>query len=118
MPLSNSSCYTACVHAHRREDDMELDTILDSISKMGGAKLERVREAVEARREEQAQSNVVERRNYGHGLLQLEYRTNPKTGARRGPYWYFHWREVGKQRTVYVGKTEEPEKVLREKLAE
>ena len=48
----------------------------------------------------------------------LEYRANPKTGARRGPYWYFHWRENGKQRTTYVGKTQEPEQVLQEKLAE
>jgi hypothetical protein len=97
---------------------MELADILEAIGRMTGAELERVRETVEARREEQVQSNVVERRNYGRGLLQLEYRANSKTGARRGPYWYFHWREDAKQRTVYVGKTEEPEKILREKLAE
>jgi hypothetical protein len=106
------------VHAHNRKDNLDIDAILDAIGQMTGAKLERVREAIEARREEQAQSNVVERRNYGRGLLQLEYRANSKTGARRGPYWYFHWREDAKQRTVYVGKTEEPEKILREKLAE
>lgn len=111
-------CYTSCVHAHRQKDDIELDAILEAIGRMTGAELEQVREAVEARREEQAQSNVVERRDYGHGLLQLEYRANPKTGARRGPYWYFHWREGGRQRTIYIGKTEEPEKILREKLAE
>lgn len=97
---------------------MELADILEAIGRMTGAELERVRETVEARRGEQVQSNVVERRSQGGGLLQLEYRANPKTGARRGPYWYFHWREDGKQRTVYVGKTDEPEKILREKLAE
>jgi hypothetical protein len=97
---------------------MDIDAILAAIGEMTGAELERVRELVEVRREEQAQSNVVERRSHGDGLLQLEYRANPKTGVRRGPYWYFHWREDGKQRTVYVGKTDEPEKVLQEKLAE
>lgn len=97
---------------------MDLDAVLEAIGRMTGAELERVREAVEARREEQSQSNVVERRDYGRGLLQLEYRANPKTGARRGPYWYFHWREDGRQRTIYIGKAEEPEKILREKLAE
>jgi hypothetical protein len=106
------------VHAHKRTANLDIDAILDAIGEMTGTELERVREAVEARRGEQTQSNVVERRNHGRGLLQLEYRANPKTGARRGPYWYFHWREGGKQRTVYVGKTEEPEKVLQEKLAE
>jgi hypothetical protein len=44
--------------------------------------------------------------------LQLEYRINPKTGTRRGPYWYFHYREGGRQRTRYVGKTDEPEAAL------
>jgi hypothetical protein len=97
---------------------MDIDAILDAIGEITGADLERVRKAVEARREGLAQSNVVERRSHGDGLLQLEYRANPKTGVRRGPYWYFHWRESGKQRTIYVGKTDEPEKVLQEKLAE
>ncbi len=32
------------------------------------------------------QSSVVERRIHGRGILQLEYRANPKTGTRRGPY--------------------------------
>jgi hypothetical protein len=27
----------------------------------------------------------------------------------RGPYWYFHYREGGKQKTLYIGKSEEPE---------
>ncbi len=27
----------------------------------------------------------------------------------RGPYWYFHYREGGKQRTLYLGKTDNPD---------
>jgi hypothetical protein len=31
-------------------------------------------------------------------------RRNPRTGTERGPYWYFKYREAGRQRTEYVGK--------------
>ena len=95
---------------------MELGVILATISHMDRGELEQVREAVERRRKQLVQSTLVERRNLGSGILQLEYRTNPKTGTKRGPYWYFHYREGGRQRTLYVGKTDEPEKVLTTKL--
>jgi hypothetical protein len=71
---------------------------------------------VEQRREQLKQSTVAERRNCGRGILQLEYRHNPRTGTQRGPYWYFYWREEGKQRSLYLGKTDDPERVLAEKL--
>ena len=48
-------------------------------------------------------STIIERRAYGSGVLQLEMRGGS------GPYWYFHHRKDGKQKTVYIGKTEEPE---------
>jgi hypothetical protein len=52
--------------------------------------------------------------------LQLESRAyrRKKDGelTERGPYWYFHYREGGKQRTLYVGKTDNPEAVVDEKL--
>ncbi len=96
---------------------MDFATILEAISTMSGEELARVREAVERRREALAQSTVVERRSFGSGVLQLEYRTNPTTGTKRGPYWYFHYREGGRQRTLYVGKTDDPEGALTKKLA-
>ena len=96
---------------------MDLREIIEAISTMSGPELERVREGVERRRERLAQSTVIERRSFGSGILQLEYRTNPKTGTQRGPYWYFHYREEGRQRTIYVGKTDDPEGALAEKLA-
>ena len=84
---------------------------------MSGPELERLTEAVERRRERLAQSTVVERRSYASGVLQLELRANPNTGTTRGPYWYFHYREGGRQRTLYVGKTDDPEGTVAEKLA-
>jgi len=50
-----------------------------------------------------ASSTVVERRAYGSGVLQLEKR------GESGPYWYFHHRKDGRQKTVYLGKTDAPE---------
>jgi hypothetical protein len=104
------------MHIDKR-GSMDLDAIVEAVSNMSGPDLERVREAVDSRRERLAQSTVVERRSYGSGILQLEYRANPKTGRQRGPYWYFHYREGGRQRTLYVGKTDDPEAALAEKLA-
>ena len=95
---------------------MDIGTILDAICALSGPELEAVREAVERRRQTLAQSSVVERRSFGSGILQLEYRINPKTGTRRGPYWYYHYREGGRQYTLYVGKTDDPESVLTDKL--
>ncbi len=52
---------------------------------------------------EPAQSTVEEYVPYRDGHLQLEHRTNPKTGTQRGPYWYFRFHADGKQRTLYIG---------------
>jgi hypothetical protein len=85
---------------------------------LNGPDLERVCEAVERRREQLVkQSSVVERWNRGRGIVHLEYRANPKTETRRGPYWYFYWREEGKQHSLYVGKTDDLEALLEEKFA-
>jgi hypothetical protein len=60
--------------------------------------------------EERSPQSTVERYvPYKDGHLQLEYRVNPETGTRRGPYWMFRYHEGGKQRTMYVGKTNEEE---------
>jgi hypothetical protein len=57
-------------------------------------------------------SSVVERRDYRNGVLQLEkraYRRKDGGLTQRGPYWYFHFREGGRQKTMYVGQTDDPE---------
>ncbi len=62
---------------------------------------------------------VVESRPHADGLLLLEKRVfMPKTGGPpkvRGPYWTFRYHKGGKRKSLYIGKTDEPEAVLEEK---
>ncbi len=62
---------------------------------------------------------VVEIRPHADGLLLLEKRIfTPKTGGPskvRGPYWTFRYQEDGKTKSLYIGKTDDPEAVLEEK---
>ncbi len=37
------------------------------------------------------------------------------TAKEHSPYWYFHYHEGGKQRTLYLGKTDDPEGELARK---
>ena len=82
---------------------------------MDEQELDRLQAAVDRRRGalKKKQSIVLERREYRNGVLQLEGRAyrRKKDGelTERGPYWYFHYREGGKQRTLYIGKTDNPE---------
>jgi hypothetical protein len=92
-----------------------ISDILASIANMNTDDLDRLQDAIERRRQRVSASSVVERRNHLDGILQLEYRANPKTGTQRGPYWYFKWRENGSQRTMYLGSTDDPEGTLAEK---
>ena len=85
-----------------------MDDIIASIERMSAKELDRLQEAIRRTRDEQRGSLVVERKSYLDGVLQLEYRRNPKTGTQRGPYWYYKWREGGRQRTRYIGQTEDP----------
>ncbi len=98
---------------------MNLDPIIEQIATMGGADLNRIQHAIDSRRKALAQSNVIERRAHANGVLQLEsraYRRKDGGLTRRGPYWYFHYREGGEQKTLYIGKTDDPESKLHEKL--
>ena len=64
-------------------------------------------------------SMVVESRPHADGLLLLEHRTfTPKTGGptrTRGPYWTFRYQDEGKRKSIYIGKTDDPERALKEK---
>ena len=90
------------------------DMLVERINTMDAGELDQLQAAIERRRREIAgdeseplrtapSSTVIERRAYGSGVLQLEMR------GESGPYWYFHHRKDGKQKTVYIGKTDEPE---------
>jgi hypothetical protein len=91
--------------------------IIDSIAELDEQELDRLQAAIDRRRgalkKEKKQSPVLERREHRNGLLQLEGRAyrRKKDGklTERGPYWYFHYREGGRQRTLYLGKTDNPE---------
>ena len=105
-----------CMHNNKRS----LDALIDSIAQMDEQELNRVQAAIDYRRGRSKQSTVLERRNHRNGVLQLEGRAyrRKKDGelTETGPYWYFHYREGGRQRTLYVGKTDSPEVVVNEKL--
>jgi hypothetical protein len=105
-------CYTMCMH---NNTEYSVDSIVAAIAHMNQWELDRLQATLDHRRGElkNKQSPVLERREYRNGLLQLEGRTyqRKKDGQlkQRGPYWYFHYREGGRQRTLYVGKDENPE---------
>jgi hypothetical protein len=92
---------------------INMNNVISDIERMNAEELDRLQEAIDRRRQQLGDkpvSTVVERRNYGNG----------KDGGLtdRGPYWYFHYRQGGKQRTLYLGKTDYPETVVDEKLGE
>jgi len=103
---------------------LNLDIFIDYLSEMDEQELDRLQAAIDRRRgslknnNKEKQSTVLERREHRNGLLQLEGRAyqRKKDGklTERGPYWYFHYREGGKQRTLYVGKTDNPEAKVNE----
>ena len=100
-----------CMHTHKKSSS-DLTFVIHSIETMDGWELAEVEAAIHRRHGALKQSTVVERRDYRHGVLQLEgraYKRKDGGQTERGPYWYFHYREGGKQRTLYVGKTDTPE---------
>jgi hypothetical protein len=92
------------------------EAIISLINQMNAHQLHHLQQAINHRRQQLADrplSTVVERRDYQNGVLQLErraYRRKKDGGVtQRGPYWYFHFREGGRQKTMYLGKTDNPE---------
>ena len=96
------------------------DSIIDHITQMDVRELDRLQAAIDRRRSvlRKSQSTVLERRDYRNGVLQLEGRAYRRKKddelTESGPYWYFHYREGGKQRTLYIGKTDNPEAKVNE----
>ena len=108
---------------------MGLEEIIETVKSMDREELERLEEAVKSRRRELGEeatqerrpvSDVLEYRPHADGYLQYEIRRYVrKDGSVKeyGPYWYFRYHEGGKQRTLYLGKTDNPEGVLQQKRA-
>ena len=110
-------CYIMCMHSINCNS---IDTIIATIAEMEDQELDGLQAAIDRRRGtlKNKQSTVIERRDYRNGVLQLEGRAyrRKKDGEsiERGPYWYFKYREGGKQRTLYLGKTDNPEAKVNE----
>jgi len=63
-------------------------------------------------------SRLKEARPHEDGYLQAEtriYRSKEGWESERGPYWYFRYHEGGKQRKLYLGRTDDPEGTLKAK---
>ncbi len=109
-----------CMHNNRSS----VDALIDSIAEMDEQELDRIQAAIDRRRGslKRKQSTIIERREHRNGVLQLEGRAyrRKKDGelTERGPYWYFHYREGGRQRTLYIGKTDNPEAKVDEMIGE
>jgi hypothetical protein len=103
---------------------MNIQPIISCVERMNVEELDRLQQAIDRRRQQLGDkpvSTVVERRNYGSGILQLErraYRRKDGELTERGPYWYFHYRQGGKQHTLYIGKSDNPEAMVNQKLGE
>lgn len=110
---------------------MELEEIIERLKSMDRKELARLEEALRRRRRELGDevpeerkapvSDVLEYRPHADGYLQYEvrrYRRKDGSMKEHGPYWYFRYHEGGKQRTLYLGKTDDPEGVLEQKRAQ
>jgi hypothetical protein len=122
-----------CAHIKLEEETRAagVEAALHAIRGAGSGELEKIARAVEARRRALVLAgegetlpptppSVVEARPYGDGWLQLEIRTYEHKKSRgvseRGPYWYFRYHEGGRQKKLYLGKTEDPEAEERRRL--
>lgn len=89
-----------------------------SIGRVERALERRRRELGVAGEEAGGVSRVLEYRSHEDGTLQAEVRVRRrKDGSERehGPYWYFKYQEGGRRRSIYLGRTEDPEGALRTK---
>jgi hypothetical protein len=96
---------------------MDVEQMIAGLEDLDRAELERLDEALDRRlrklrQESPAVSGVLEYRPYADGTLQAEVRRYiRKDGVvkEQGPYWYFRYHEAGKQKKLYLGRTDNPE---------
>ncbi len=102
---------------------MDVEAIISGLTELDRAQLARVEAALRRRLqgletgvptdgESRPVSGVVEYRPHADGTLQKEvrrYYRKDGTPKEQGPYWYFRYHEGGKQKKLYLGKTDDPE---------
>jgi hypothetical protein len=102
---------------------MDVEQVIAGLKDLDRAELERLEEALDRRlrklrRESPAVSGVREYRPYADGTLQAEIRRYVRkdgSAKEQGPYWYFRYHEGGKQKKIYLGRTDDPEGELARK---
>jgi hypothetical protein len=102
---------------------MDVEQMIAGLEDLDRAELERLEEVLDRRlrklrQESPAVSGVLEYRPYADGTLQAEVRRYVrKDGSvkEQGPYWYFRYHEEGKQKKLYLGRTEDPEREVARK---
>lgn len=110
---------------------MDLDRMIAGLKDLDREGLARLREELELRLRElgddasgkdgkPAGSGVLEYRPHADGTLQAEVRRYVRkdgTVKEQGPYWYFRYHEGGRQKKLYLGKTNDPEGELARRRA-
>jgi hypothetical protein len=122
------------VRAQSKEGCVDVGEIITGLEELDEEELARVEVALRCRlralgvntpvreaNEGRPVSSVVEYRPHADGTLQKEFRRYyRKDGTRKeqGPYWYFRYHEGGRQKKLYLGKTDDPEGALTAKRVE
>ena len=111
--------YTVC--ADTVKGSLDIEEIISAIRELEPEELKPIKAEVDRRLRDarkgpgQTKSVILKYLPYQDGHFTLEERVYKKTGRTRGPYWYFHFHEGGRQRKVYLGKTDNPEFALEHK---
>lgn len=99
---------------------MDLEQMIAGLKDLDRDGLVRLREDLDRRLREFGGENppvsgVLGYRPYADGTQQAEvrryYRKDGSVKEQR-PYWYFRYREGGKQKKLYLGKADDPEREL------
>lgn len=120
---AHNSKMTVRVHYRR---SMNLEQMISDLQNLDRDDLVRLRDDLDKRLRELSEesppvSGVLEYRPYADGTLQAEvrrYYRKDGSAKEQGPYWYFRYHEEGKQKKLYLGRTDDPEGALARKRAE
>ena len=118
-----------CAHSTRRFVNVE--EIISGLENLDRPQLARVEAALRRRQRALGEdapigetgkgrpvSGMVEYRPHADGTLQKEvrrYYRKDGTSKEQGPYWYIRYHEGGKQKKLYLGKTDDPEGELQQR---